>query len=56
MSLEDLVFCIKRAAWKVTKIHSYLTFEQKRFKQKFNLMNQKSRKNQKIVLKKIFIS
>ena len=25
--LEDLVFCIKRAGWKVTKIHSHLTFE-----------------------------
>ena len=33
--LEDLVFCIKRAGWKVTKIHSHLTFEEKRFKQKF---------------------
>ena len=27
MYLEDLVFCIKRAGWKVTKIHSHLTFE-----------------------------
>ena len=43
MYLEDLVFCIKRAGWKVTKIHAHLTFEQKRFKQKFILMNQKSR-------------
>ena len=24
--LEGLVFCIKRAGWKVTKIHSHLTF------------------------------
>ena len=39
MYLEDLVFCIKKAGWKVTKIHSHLTFEQKRFKQKFILMN-----------------
>ena len=30
--LEDLVFCIKRAGWKVTKIHLHLTFEQARFK------------------------
>ena len=37
--LEDIVFCIKRAGWKVTKIHAHLTFEQKRFKQKFILMN-----------------
>ena len=41
--LEDLVFCIKQAGWKVTKINAPLTFEQKRFKQKFILMNQKSR-------------
>ena len=41
MYLEDLVFCIKRAGWKVTKIHWHSTFEQKRFKQKFILMNQK---------------
>ena len=34
MYLEDLVFCIKRAGWKVTKIHSHLTFEQSRFKKK----------------------
>ena len=37
--LEDIVFFIKRAGWKVTKIHAHLTFEQKRFKQKFILMN-----------------
>ena len=41
--LEDLVFCIKRGGWKVTKIHSHLTFEQARFKHNFILMNQKSR-------------
>ena len=29
MYLEDLVFCIKRAGLKVTKIHAHLTFEQK---------------------------
>ena len=27
MYLEDLVFCIKKAGWKVTKTHSHLTFE-----------------------------
>ena len=32
MYLEDLAFCIKRAGWKVTKIHAHLTFEQSRFK------------------------
>ena len=40
--LEDLVFCIKWAGWKVTKIHAHLIFEQKRFKQELILMNQKS--------------
>ena len=25
MCLEDLAFCIKRAGWKVTKIHAHLT-------------------------------
>ena len=43
MYLEHLAFPIKRAGWKVTKIHEHLTFEQKRFKEKFILMNQKSR-------------
>ena len=52
--LEDLVFCIKRAGWKVTKIHSHLTFEQKRFKQKFILMNQKSRQQSKNNVEKDF--
>ena len=47
MHLEDLVFCIKRTGWKVTKIHSHLTFEQERFKQKFILLNQKSRRHSK---------
>ena len=41
MYLEDLAFCIRTR--KVTKIHSHITFEQARFKQKFILMNQKSR-------------
>ena len=35
MYLEDLVFCLKRAGWKVTKIHAHLTFEQSRFKRNF---------------------
>ena len=47
MYLEHLVFCIKRAGWKVTKIHSSLTLEQKRFKEKFILMNQKWRQQSK---------
>ena len=32
MYSEYLAFVIKRAGWKVTKIHSHLRFEQKRFK------------------------
>ena len=54
MYLEDLVFCIKRAAWKVAKIHLYLTFEQSRFKQNFILMNQKSRQKSKNDVEKDF--
>ena len=54
MYLEDLVFCIKRAGWKVTKIHSHLTFEQTRFKQNFILMNQKSRQELKNSVEKDF--
>ena len=67
--LEDLVFCIKRAGWKVTKIHSHLTFEQKRFKhkihshltfeqkrfkQKFIMMNQKPRQQSENNVEKDF--
>ena len=38
----------------MTKIHSYLTFEQARFEQKFILMNQKSRQQSKNSVKKDF--
>ena len=54
MYLEDLVFCIKWAGWKVTKINTHLTFEQKRFKQKFILMNQKSWQESKNSVEKDF--
>ena len=54
MFLEDLVFCIKWAGWKVTKINTHLTFEQKRFKQKFILMNQKSWQESKYSVEKDF--
>ena len=54
MYLEDLVFCIKRASWKVTKIHVHLTFEQSRFKRDFILMNQKSRQLSKSDVEKDF--
>ena len=54
MYLEDLVFCIKRKGWKMTKIHSHSTFEQEKFKQKFILMNQKSRQHSKNNVEKDF--
>ena len=54
MYLEELVFCIKGSGWKVTKIHSHITFEQARFKQKFILMNQKSRQQSKNSVEKDF--
>ena len=53
--LEDSAFCIKRAGWKVTKIHAHLTFEQSRFKCNFILMNQKSRQLFKNDLEKRFV-
>ena len=56
MYLEDFVFCIKCAGWKLAKIHAHLTFEQKTFKQKFILMNQKSRQESNNNVKKIFIN
>ena len=54
MYVEDLAFCIKRAGWKVTKIHSHITFEQSRFKRKSILMNQKSRQQSKNSIEKDF--
>ena len=54
MYLEELAFVIKRAGWKVKKIHAHLTFEQKRFKQKFILMNKKSRQELKNNIEKDF--
>ena len=36
MYLEHLAFVIKKASWKVTKIHAHLTFEQKHFKKKLS--------------------
>ena len=55
MHLEDLAFCIKRAVWKVTKIHAHLTFEQSRFKRDFILMNQKLRQLSKNDVEKDFL-
>ena len=54
MYLEHLAFVIKRAGWEVTNIYAHLTFEQKRFKRKFILMNQKSRQESKYNIEKDF--
>ena len=54
MYLEQLAFVIKRVRWRVTKIHAHLTFEQKRFKEKFILMNQKSWQEAKTNIEKDF--
>ena len=54
MYLKELAFVIKRAGWKVTKTHAHLTFEQKKFEQKFVLTNQKSRQDSKRDIEKYF--
>ena len=54
MYLEQLAFVIKRVGWRVTKIHAHLTIEQKRFKEKFILMNQKSWQEAKTNIEKDF--
>ena len=54
MYLEHLAFVIKRAGWKVTKIHAHLTFEHKCFLKKCIEMNQKSRQESKYGIEKDF--
>ena len=54
MYLEHLAPVIKTAGQKVTKINAHLTFEQKRFKEKFILINQKSRQLSKNNIEKDF--
>ena len=54
MYLEHLAFVIKRAGQKVTKIRAHLTSEQRRFKKKFILINQKSRQESKNNIEKVF--
>ena len=51
---ERLAFLIKRVDWKVTKSDEHLTFEQKRFKKYFILMNEKSRQEWKNNIEKDF--
>ena len=43
-----------RAGWRVTKVYSYFTFEQERFKRDFILLNQKSCQNTKNSIEKDF--
>ena len=52
--LEDLRFLIKRAGWIITKLYFHFTFEQDCFKKEFVLSNQKSRRNAKNDIEKIF--
>ena len=54
MFLEDLVFCTKTGGWKVTKIHSHITFVPSRLKEIFILMNQTSRQQSKNNVEKDF--
>ena len=56
MYLEQLCFAINRAGWSVTKIYSHNTFKQECFKKNFILMKQRSRKNTKILTRKIFVN
>ena len=43
MFIDYIHFLIKRAGWKVTKVHKYYTFEQEPFKKEYILGNQKAR-------------
>ena len=54
MYLEHLALVIKRASWKVAKIHAHLISEQKLFKKKIILMNQESRQESKNSMEKDF--
>ena len=52
MYLEDLALVITREGWRVIKFYSHFNVEQEAFKKNFILMNQKSRQNANILLKK----
>ena len=54
MFLEDLLFSTTTGGWKVTKIHSHITFVQSRLKEIFILMNQTSRQQSKNNVEKDF--
>ena len=51
---EHLHFLLTRCGWKVTKIRGHYTFEQKKFKRDFVIMNQVSRENSKTDVEKDF--
>lgn len=43
MYIEHIHFLTKRAGWKVTKVQSYYTFEQERFKKQYILGDQRTK-------------
>ena len=51
---EHLHFLLTRCGWKVTKIRGHYTFEQKKFKKDFVIMNQVSRQSAKTDVEKDF--
>ena len=54
--LEDLKFLIQRVGWIVTRIYSYFTFEQSRYKRDFILMNRKSRQQAKTSIERVTLN
>ena len=51
---DHLHFLLTRCGWEVTKIRGHYTFEQKKFKKVFVIMNQVSRQNAKTDVEKDF--
>ena len=51
---KHIHFLLKRCNWLVTRIYSYYTFEQSKFKKDFVVMNQVSRQNAKNKVEKDF--
>ena len=49
---EDLHFLIAQAGWLVTHIYEHFTFAQSKFKKDFVVMNQNSRQQRALLLKK----
>ena len=53
--VEHLYFLLSRWSWKVTKIRRHYTFEQKKFKRGFVIMNQVSRQKAQTEVEKRFL-